>query len=98
MPVRKWQVSTMGGGQAKWRADGKELFYRSAAGALTSVVVRTAGSGLVFTTPRALFPLPGTPQFRATYTYDSTADGQRFVILSPVQSDDDHSITIVTTW
>ena len=65
VPVRKWQVSTMGGGQAKWRADGKEIFYRSAAGALTSVVIRTAGSGLVFTTPRALFPLPGTPQFRA---------------------------------
>ena len=55
--VRKWQVSTMGGGQPRWRADGKEIFYRSAAGALTSVVVRTIGSGLSFATPQALFPL-----------------------------------------
>ena len=96
--VRKWQVSTMGGGQPKWRADGKEIFYRSAAGALTSVAVRRAASELVFGTPRALFPLSGTPQFRGTSTYESTGDGQRFVILSPIGTADDLSITIVTSW
>ncbi|HYO80123.1 MAG TPA: hypothetical protein VES20_01875, partial [Bryobacteraceae bacterium] len=95
--VHKRQVSTAGGGQPKWRADGKQIFYRSAAGVLTSVDIRTTASGLVFGTPQPLFPLPGTPQFRGTYTYDSSADGQRFVILSPIGSGD-ASITILTSW
>ena len=40
-PGGKWQVSTGGGEQPKWRGDGKEIFYLSA-GKLMAVDVNTA--------------------------------------------------------
>jgi len=29
VPAGKWQVSTQGGSQARWRRDGKEIIYRA---------------------------------------------------------------------
>ena len=40
----KWQISTSGGVQPAWRADGKELYYLAADGKLMAVPVKTATS------------------------------------------------------
>ena len=44
----KWQVSTAGGTEPRWRGDSKELFYleRAQLGSLMSVGVSTAGGAL----------------------------------------------------
>lgn len=69
----KWQVSSGGGGFARWRPDGKELFYmdRPSFGKIVAVAVRATGTTFEYSTPRPLFDsgyltlLPGT---RATTT------------------------------
>jgi serine/threonine protein kinase/Tol biopolymer transport system component len=53
-PRGKWQVSTGGGGQPRWRSDGKELFYVSSDDKLMAVPV-TAGANFDSGTPVALF-------------------------------------------
>ena len=40
----KWQVSSTGGQEPKWRQDGKELFYISAEGKMMAIPVTTGAS------------------------------------------------------
>ena len=53
----QWMVSTAGGGQPRWRRDGKELFYLSLERKLMSVEI---GAGATFQagTPKPLFAAP----------------------------------------
>jgi Tol biopolymer transport system component len=82
----KWQVSTEGGEQPRWRGDGKELFYLSADGKMMAVPVAT---GVKFEngTSVALFratPRQPIPIFDL-FVYDVSRDGQRFLIITPVK-------------
>ena len=79
------RVSASGGGQPRWRGDGKELFYLSLDGALMAVDVRDGTKGLELGMPSALIA-PGT--LRAVVQgpdysdYAVAADGQRFLFKS----------------
>ena len=53
---RKWQVSTEGGSDPKWRADEKELFYLDNDGRLMSVGLRDS-TAFDPGVPRPLFPV-----------------------------------------
>jgi Tol biopolymer transport system component len=82
-PGAKYQVSTGGGRQPRWRRDGKEIFYISADGKLMAVEVK---AGLTFEALAAK-PLFDTPikvyVWVAPLSKDSYAvsgDGQRFLI------------------
>jgi eukaryotic-like serine/threonine-protein kinase len=91
-PGAKWQVSTGGGSQPRWRRDGKELFYLSADLRLMSVEIRTTGATLDPGAPTVLFephPLPTS--------YDAAADGQRFLIVSS-GIEQSPPITLVQNW
>jgi serine/threonine protein kinase/Tol biopolymer transport system component len=91
------QVSTAGGTQAAWRADGKEIFYVSRDGALMSVPVEPNGTALRLGPPRRLFQtrlITGT----AFRNYDVTADGQRFLLNEPVADASDVPITVIVNW
>jgi Tol biopolymer transport system component len=92
----KWQVSTDSGTQAFWRADGKELYYRSR-GRIMAVAV-DAGPGAFSV---------GTPQelFRATFAnvlvrahYRPTPDGQRFLVLAPLGVEAIKPASVVWNW
>ena len=50
------RVSDNGGGQPRWRGDGKELLYLSTNGAIASVSVRDSGSALELGAPTTLVP------------------------------------------
>ncbi len=92
----KWQVSTEGGCQPRWRLDGKELFYvESGTNSLMSVAVATTPS-FSAETPKALFTFP----LRGRAGYDIAADGERFVTVEDVASDNDksRSIHVVENW
>jgi hypothetical protein len=82
-----WLVSKDGGTMPRWRADGKELFYRAADGRLMAVPI-TTGSGSSFQngTPQPLFgPLPILGMLNR-FTYAPSPDGQRFLVAMPTQS------------
>lgn len=94
-PSRRWKVSRElangwagGGGQVRWRRDGKELFYMMGNDTMLSVEVSTAGE-FRFSAPKRLFALRGMmgnfPE-EAPYLakYDVTADGQRFVFVRTI--------------
>jgi Tol biopolymer transport system component len=86
----RWRVSTAGGSDARWRADGREVFYRSPDGTLMSVNVRLGDSTAELKSPVPLFKIPAG--------YDTSADGQRFLALASVESPEASPMAIVTGW
>jgi Tol biopolymer transport system component len=99
-PGGKWQVSTDGGDQASWRADGKELFYLSAGKKLMAVDVKAAGSSFEAGVARLLFetslPPNGIADFRNQYV--ATADGQRFLVTALADEAPSSPINVVVHW
>ena len=74
----KWVVSTGGGSQARWRRDGKELFYLGLDRMLMAVPVVRLGSDPEFGVAEPLFEvrLP----YGQYHAYDAAADGQQFLV------------------
>ena len=73
-------VSSAGGRAARWRRDGKEIFYLSLADELMAVEVRAAGDSLNLGTPRRLFQ--AHPIWQGWSSYVVSPDGQSFLINS----------------
>jgi eukaryotic-like serine/threonine-protein kinase len=95
-PGERVTVSSSGGVQAKWRGDGRELFYLTPEGTMMAVDVRP-GARLDLGTPRPLF----TTRLRPTFALDQyvvTADGQRFIVMEPPVDAPPNALTIVTNW
>src|SRR4029077_16637431 len=91
----RWLVSNGGGNFARWRRDGKELFYRALDGKLMVAAIRNAARGLEFGTPAALFRI-SEPQGQFSYAYDVAPDGQRILALVPARvTGDAASLTVV---
>ena len=101
----KWQASTNGGQFARWRRDGRELFYMSATslGKLVAVDVKTSGATFEFGTPRELFDT-GYVNLAAGgryHTYAVSPDGQRFLIPRPqanAPAETSSPIVVVLNW
>jgi hypothetical protein len=96
---RKWQVSTAGGYQPRWRGDGKELFFMSSTGQLMRVDV-TPGLTSPPSAPTIMFQTPvfGGGASVNNWYWDLTADGQRFLINSVVGSADPSTLNVVLNW
>ncbi len=94
----RWQVSTGGGSQPLWRADGKELFYIATDGRLVAVPV---GGTDTFVTGSAqvLFPTRSANVLAPFRTdYGVSPDGQRFLINNILPDAPPQTITIVVNW
>lgn len=93
-----WPV-TSGGGHPKWRADGKELFFLDALGTtIMSVSVRATAAGVETSRPATVVNLPA-PLPTLVSPYEVSPDGQRFLVLHPVdQSLAVLPITVVLNW
>jgi Tol biopolymer transport system component len=93
------QVSPDGGGSARWRRDGNELFYLALDGTLMSVPITRPGKSLEFAAPVPLFKFfssqRGSPAQKPQY--DVSSDGQRFIV-SAVPRRNDPSIQVVLNW
>ena len=78
----KWQISSDGGQEPLWNPKGGELFYRS--GSKVMAVDVDTRSGFSASKPRTVFDgayLPG-----GSYpSYDVSPDGQRFLMVKPVE-------------
>jgi dipeptidyl aminopeptidase/acylaminoacyl peptidase len=83
-PEAKARVSTAGGAQVRWRADGRELFYIAPDGRLMAVKVGEARKGqpLELGTPVALFTTKVESAIRGgiAHEYAVSHDGQRFLM------------------
>ncbi len=92
----KWQVSTAGGAQPHWRRDGKELYYIAPDKKLMAVSVKL---GETFENGAAT-PLFQTEvsSFTNTNRYDVTADGQRFLVNSPVETTKGAPYIVILNW
>jgi eukaryotic-like serine/threonine-protein kinase len=92
----KWQVSRGGGTEPRWRGDGKEIFYISPAGVITSVPVSTVGT---FSTgnPTPLFQFYRRAAISSTdiISYDVTKDGKRFLVNRYIKPEKVPPLTII---
>jgi len=98
-PGGKWQISTEGGVEPLWNRNGRELFYRSE-NKMMSVEIATKPS-FSAGTPKKLFE--GAYQLLSgisTPNYDVSPDGQRFLMLKPVEQSQagPTQINVVLNW
>ncbi len=98
-PGGKWQISTDGGSEPQWNHNGRELFYRN--GDKMMAVDITAQASFAAGKPRQLFEghyLTGGGYARANY--DVSPDGQRFLMLRPVEGEQaaPTQINVVLNW
>jgi hypothetical protein len=89
---RKWQISTAGGQLAKWRADGRELFYREGT-KMMSVEMRVKGGKLEAGIPKTLLDAPGYLPF-----YDVSRDGQKFLMAAGSAQQGPPPLMVVVNW
>jgi Tol biopolymer transport system component len=92
----KWQVSSGGGVQPRWRSDGKEMFYLGPRGELMAVEVETEGT-FAAATPRRLFSAPA-PLAGPAAAYAVAADGRRFLWRVPPTERASTPIEVVVDW
>jgi eukaryotic-like serine/threonine-protein kinase len=90
----RWQVSNGGGTAARWRADGRELFFIAADGKLMAVPV-SPGETPKFGAAIALFQ---TLQREGGGTYTPSADGQRFLLNVPLGLAETDPIRVMVNW
>jgi len=95
----KWQVSVAGGSEPAWRGDGKELYY-VADEKLMAVAVSSDGGSPGFGPPRLLFPAraPSVVFGFSRNRYQVTKDGQRFLVMTPVEAQETAPLTVVVNW
>jgi Tol biopolymer transport system component len=94
------RISARGGVQARWRADGRELFYLTHDGELTAVPVTLAADRRSLT-PGAPMPLftarVGSVQGIALPSYAVSADGERFLFDTLVEQPAP-PISVILNW
>ena len=99
---RKWQISTNGGAQVRWRPDGKELFYVGLDDRLMAFPIRFSSDGqsIESGTPIPLFvthiggALPGTNRQQ----YMVSRDGERFLMNVLTTQADTAPISLILNW
>ena len=98
---RKWQVSEAGGMECRWRADGRELYFRAPDGTLMAVAVKT-GDEFHSDPPQPLFRT-ATPGWRGSPDlpspeYAPSADGARFLVNRTIDPEGSPPVTVLTPW
>jgi len=89
----KVRISSKGGDFARWRRDGKELFYTAPDDMLMAVPIQVAAHSLAVLEAKPLFKVPGRPS-----SYEIAADGQRILALPPADDTAGPAVTIVINW
>ena len=102
-PGGKEPISTRGGTQVRWRADGRELFYVTAENEIAAVAIDLSAGDVApkIGAPQVLFAPPiipggvGIPRQQ----YAVSRDGQRFLVNARESTDEGASaITLLLNW
>jgi eukaryotic-like serine/threonine-protein kinase len=94
----RWQISTAGGTMPRWRRDGSELYYWALDGTFMAAKVDNSGSAFRWSTPAPLFRVQPPTLRTNDISFDVTRDGQRFLILEPVERARSQPLSILTNW
>ncbi len=97
----KWQISTAGGGQPRWRQDGKELYYLGPDRKLMAVDVAVDAGGLKPGVPKALFDsrvAVNTGIATSYFPYAVLNNGQRFLFATTLREAESAPMTVVVNW
>ena len=73
----RWQLSTAGGDNPRWRDDGREIVYLDPDRRMMAVSVEEQGGRLVLGTPHELFVIHDT-----VIDWDATGDHKRFLVAT----------------
>jgi eukaryotic-like serine/threonine-protein kinase len=92
----KWQVSTNGGAAARWRKDGKELYFLDPSDSIVAVDVNISGQAPQLGVPHALFQANGIQ--RQTGPYEVTEDGKKFLVNVGNLKEGSDPLTLVLNW
>jgi len=99
----RWQISSGGGREPRWRGDARELFFIAADRSMMAAPVSSNATGptpaLQPGTAQRLFDtrLPALSTF--AWMYDVAADGKRFLLASPVDaSTATPTLNVVVNW
>ena len=95
----KWQVSSGGGSEPRWRKDGKELFYLSQDSKMMAAPV-SLGASFESGSPVALFQTHRRQPISSqdTYSYAVSADGQRFLIATQIDESNAAPLSVLLNW
>jgi serine/threonine-protein kinase len=91
-----WQISSGGGVEPVWSADGRELFYRADDKMMAVDVVLSPA--ISFGKPHVLFE--GSYMFGATESqeFDVSRDGRRFLMLKPTRPLEARPLNVIVNW
>ncbi len=93
-PGQKRLISTEGGNDARWRGDGRELFYRWGDAILSADI--TLAPQLSSSTPRVLFRGPYAAELGWSL-WDALPDGRAFVLIREL-AEPRTAVTLVQNW
>ena len=91
-PSDATRISNDGARFARWRRDGRELYFESLEGVVMAVDLTPAASALAPSPPKPLFTLP-----QAAY-WDVAPDGERFLVTMPSTEGQLMPITVMMNW
>ena len=94
----RWPISTAGGTMPRWRRDGGELYYWALDGTFMAAKVDNSGSAFRWSTPTPLFRVQPPTLRTNDISFDVTRDGQRFLILEPVERARSQPLSLITNW
>jgi len=92
-PVGKCQISASGGVIARWRGDGKEIFYLGGSNQIMAAEVDGRSNSFAARKEQALFRLP-----EGFGWYDVAPDGKRFVMTTQKVGNPNPPLTLVMNW
>jgi Tol biopolymer transport system component len=96
-PGERTTISTDGGNEPVWAANGRELFYRNG-DAMMAVDISTS-SGLQAGRPKRLFEKHYEPTLALWPNYSVSPDGQRFLMVKTIeQGEAPPQINVVLNW
>ena len=98
----RFKVSTAGGSRPRWRADSKELTYRTPAGSMVAVTL-TANPRRPFGTEKVLAGRTAATELVGSGPLgleggDIASDGQRALVALPVTQPTPSPLTVITNW
>ena len=89
----RWQVSTEGGSQPRWRADGLEIFFLSPDRKVFSAAVKESAGNFVVGRPAMLFQTAA--RLSGERSYDVSSDGGRFIVNTTILNQRSAPIMVV---
>jgi len=95
-PSGRWQVSSGGGYDVKWRGDSREIYYESLDGKMVAVEVQGSPQGIRAQQRRELFSTNFTRN--SLREFDVTPDGQRFLLIANPRAESADHLTVVSNW